>query len=93
LWLKREDGTKASIKDLQDADQYFDLWTAVAVSKFQVEGQPVKVTTVADPGKDIVAFRIESPLIAAKRLGTFIDFPYASLELSGNGAITSRLPK
>lgn len=86
LWIKNEDGTTATLQDIQHTDQHFDLWTAVAVSTFEVHGQPVKVTTVADPDKDIVAFKIESPLIAAKRLGVFIDFPYANLNVFSNGS-------
>jgi len=86
LWLKKKDGTTATAKELQHASQYFDLWTAVAVSTFEVEGQTVKVTTVADPDKDIIAFSIQSPLIAEGRLGVFIDFPYASLDAFSNGS-------
>lgn len=86
LWLKKEDGTSATINDLKDSDQYFDLWTAVAVSTFTLEGQTVKVTTVSDPDKDIVAFKIESPLISIDRLGVFINFPYANLGYFSNGS-------
>ncbi|MRG45298.1 hypothetical protein GFS24_09235 [Chitinophaga sp. SYP-B3965] len=90
LWLKNEDGTIVTLHDIQHADQYFDLWTATAVSTFEVQGQPVKVTTVADPDKDIVAFKITSPLIAAKRLGVFIEFPYANLNAFSNGSDYSK---
>lgn len=86
LWLKKADGTSATINDLKDSDQYFDLWTAVAVSTFTLEGQPIKVTTVGDPNKDIIAFKIESPLIAMNRLGVFINFPYANLGYFSNGS-------
>lgn len=90
LWLKNEDGTIVTLNDIQHADQHFDLWTATAVSTFAVHGQPVKVTTVADPDKDIVAFKIESPLIAAKRLGVFVEFPYANLNAFSNGSDYSK---
>ncbi|PUZ23781.1 hypothetical protein GA0116948_108161 [Chitinophaga costaii] len=86
LWMKMENGTAVTAGDIQAADQYFDLWSAVAVSTFRIQGQPVQVTTVADPDKDIVAFKITSPLIAAKRLGVFIDFPYANLNVFSNGS-------
>lgn len=90
LLLKNEDGTITTIKDIQHPDQYFDLWSATAISTFEVQGQRVKVTTVADPDKDIVAFKIESPLIAAKRLGVFIEFPYANLNGFSNGSDYSK---
>lgn len=86
LWLKNEDGSKAVLKDIQQPLQYFDLWSAVAVSTFELGGKPVKVTTVADPHKDMVAFKIESPLIEMGRLGVFIDFPYANLNVFSNSS-------
>ncbi len=86
LWIKKGDSASAAIGEIRHPDQYFDLWTATAISTFEVDGQPVRVTTVGDPYKDIVAFRIESPLIAAKEIGVFIDFPYASLDVFSNGS-------
>ncbi len=86
LWLKDENGMDRNIDSIQNADQYFDLWSAIAVSNFNIQGYPVKVITIGDPYKDIVAFKIVSPLIAAKRLGVFIEFPYANLEGFSNGA-------
>jgi hypothetical protein len=86
LWYKKDNRTYLSIKDIRKASQYFDLWTAIAVSDFEIDGQPVKVTTVGDPYKDAVAFRIESPLIGTGKLGVFLEFPYASLEVFSNGS-------
>jgi hypothetical protein len=86
LWMATDDGRMVTIHDIQKAHQHFDLWNAVATSTFEINGQPVKVTTIADPDRDIVAFRITSPLIAAKKLGVFIDFPYANTADFSNGA-------
>lgn len=86
LWLKKADGSMATAADLQNARQHFDLWSATAVSTFTLEGQPVKVTTVGDPEEDIVAFKIESPLMEAGRLGVLMDFPYASQGVFSNGS-------
>ena len=86
LWIKNEDGSTTTVTEIQHPVQNFDLWSAVAVSCFMVQGKPVRVTTVADPHKDIIAFKIESPLIAMKRLGVFIDFPYANLNVFSNGS-------
>ncbi|HMI02158.1 MAG TPA: hypothetical protein VK541_06735 [Pedobacter sp.] len=86
LWLKKKSGDMAGKTDIKEPVQYFDLWTAMAESNFTIEGIPVKVTTVGDPSKDIVAFKIESPLITAGRLGVFIEFPYASLQYFSTGS-------
>lgn len=86
LWVKKKNGDMVNKSDIGQPVQYFDLWTAMAESNFTIEGQPVKVITVGDPQKDIIAFKIESPLIAAGRLGIFIEFPYASLEYFSTGS-------
>jgi len=86
LWLKKADGSAAGAADLQNTRQHFDLWSATAVSTFTLEGQPVKVTTVGDPREDAVAFKIESPLLAANRLGVFMDFPYAGQGVFSSGS-------
>ncbi|PTT01629.1 hypothetical protein DBR11_06895 [Pedobacter sp. HMWF019] len=86
LILKKEDGSTAQPDDLQHPVQYLDLWTGIAESNFTVEGQKVKVTTICDPAKDILSFKIESDLIPKGRLGVFLDFPYASLDYFSNGS-------
>lgn len=86
LWYKDENGEPLQQKHLFRADQYVDLWTSVVVSRFEIDGNPVIVTTVGDPNEDIIAFRIESSLVKEKRLGVFIEFPYASLEVFSNGS-------
>jgi len=86
LWLKRADGSEAKISDLKDAVQYLDLWAGIAESNFTLDGEPVKVITIADPNRDIVSFRIQSPLLRKGRLGVFVNFPYASLGFFGNGS-------
>lgn len=86
LSYKNDSSRHLRMQDIHNASQYFDLWQAIAVSNFEIDGQPVKVTTVGDPDKDVVAFRIESPLIGTGKLGVFLDFPYASLEVFSNGS-------
>lgn len=90
LWLKKEDGSDVSENDIKNQDQYFDLWSATAVSTFEIDGRQVKVTTIGDPDKDIVAFKIESSLIGTQQLGVFIDFPYANLGYFSNGSDYSK---
>lgn len=86
LYLKKRNGNTAKIDDIKNTVQHFDLWTGIAESTFILEGQPVKVTTVGDPNRGIVSFKIESPLIQKGRLGVFIEFPYASLKYFSNGS-------
>lgn len=86
LLLKKQDGTSAEISDLRNPVQYLDLWTGVAESIFTIEGQNIKVTTICDPDKDIISFKIESSLIQKGRIGVFVEFPYASLKYFSTGS-------
>ena len=45
-------------------DQRLDLWRGVLTSAYTIDGEPVSVTTAADPDRDTLAVRIESPLFA-----------------------------
>lgn len=72
------DAAPARIGDLTATEQTLDLWQALLSSSFSFDGQPVRVLTVAHPTRDLIAVRIESPLIAAGRLAVKIAFPYAS---------------
>jgi hypothetical protein len=64
--------------DLRRPRQRLDLWTGEITSEFEYAGQPVRVSTVADPSRAQVAFRIESALLASGQAGIAIRFPYAS---------------
>jgi hypothetical protein len=78
LEMTHADGAKVVITDLKNIDERLDLWSGILTSSFEVDGQPVRVTTIAAPDKDEVSTRVESPLIAAGRLKLRIAFPYAS---------------
>lgn len=58
--------------------QRLDLWSGVVESTFEYAGQQVRVTTVADPARARVAFRIESGLLATGQAAVSARFPYAS---------------
>ncbi len=75
LELKKKDGTRVSQDDLQNPKQTLELWTGIVTSHFEIEGEPVTVTTACDPKTDTVAVHIESPLVAAGRLSAFLDTP------------------
>lgn len=78
LVLKKEDGSIAEAEDIQDIDQQLNLWEGVLISRFTLEGQPVTVQTCVHPRDDLVAVKIESPLLKSGRLGVSLKFPYAS---------------
>ena len=49
-------------------------------SRFKVQGQPVSVSTVCHPARDLLAVRIESPLLKQQRLAVRLKFPYGSTD-------------
>jgi hypothetical protein len=78
LEMTHADGSKVLITDLKHIDQHLDLWAGLVSSTFEVDGMAVHVETVADPDRDEVGIRIESPLISSGRLKVRLAFPYAS---------------
>jgi hypothetical protein len=80
LRLTKSDGSAPAIEDLTNTSQTLDLWTGVLSSRFELEGQSVQVLTVCHPTRDILAVRIESPLLAAGRLAVSLAFAYGSAD-------------
>ena len=76
--LTSADGTIAKIEDIQKIEQTLDLWTGTLDSRFRFADQPVRVQTAAHPTLDLLAVRVESPLLAGGRLRIVIAFPYGS---------------
>ncbi|SEP41643.1 hypothetical protein [Amycolatopsis saalfeldensis] len=76
LELALPDGRAAVAGDLTAVRQELDPWTGVIDSRFEVAGEPVHVRTCCHPDQDTVAVEIDSPLVAARRLVAFLDFPY-----------------
>ena len=70
-----EKGKAIGPDDIRDPHQTLDLWRGVLESGFTLEGQAVRVTTVAHPDLDLVAVRVESALLATGRLRVGIAFP------------------
>ncbi|HUB21950.1 MAG TPA: hypothetical protein VMA97_06040 [Streptosporangiaceae bacterium] len=68
----------ASPAGLRRPRQRLDLWAGEITSEFEYADQPVRVTTVADPSRAQVGFRIESALLASGQASIAIRFPYAS---------------
>ena len=64
--------------DITDIRQSLDLWSGVITSYFKLNGEPVKISTVAHPTFDQVAVVVDSRLIETKSLGVLVTFPFAS---------------
>jgi hypothetical protein len=77
----KADGSPLTPEDIQAVSQKLDLWEGVLTSRFELEQQAVKVTTVCHPDLDLVAVRIESELVKRGGLGVRIAFP-AGYDLS-----------
>jgi hypothetical protein len=82
LRLMRPDGRSLAPGDISGLTRTLDLWTGVQSSHYQVAGQEVNVETCVHPGLDLVAVRIESPLVASGELEVALDFAYPSLDNS-----------
>jgi len=75
LDFQKADGSVLVPEDIRKPEQTLDLWRGVITSRYEIDGQAVKVTTACHPTMDLVAVRIESDLIASGRLGAKIAFP------------------
>ncbi len=76
--LLKADGTRARPRDLTAIEQTLDLWNGVLESRFDLEGETVRVQTICHPGRDTLAVRVESPLLRRGRIGIEIRFPYGT---------------
>jgi hypothetical protein len=76
LEIKLKDGSLATINDIKNINQELDLWTGIITSSFIVEDIPVKVSTACNQQEDVVAFKIESPLLNEERISIRVRFPY-----------------
>jgi hypothetical protein len=82
LRLIWRDGRVVAPNDINGLKRTLDLWTGVQTSHYQIAGQEVNVETCVHPDLDLVAVRIESPLVADGKLAVALDFAYPSLKNS-----------
>src|SRR5207244_8862562 len=78
LELTRADGSRATPDDLKNIEQTLDLWSGLLDSRFEFDGAPVRVQTCCHATLDLLAVRIDSPLIRDGRLKIMLAFPYGS---------------
>ena len=81
--LKANDQT-ARETDLTDIHQTLDLWNGALLSEFKLEGQAVRVQTLCHPDQDLLAVRVDSPLLNEGRIEMEIRFPYGSSGISAS---------
>jgi hypothetical protein len=82
LRLMRPGGRALAPSDISGVRRTLDLWTGVQTSHYQIAGQEVNVETCVHPSLDLVAVRIESPLVSSGELEAALDFAYPSLKSS-----------
>lgn len=73
--LYTKDGLPAQPSDLKNCRQELDMWRGIVTSRFEFEGQKVRVITASHPTLDAVAVRIDSPLIAKGQLSAYVSCP------------------
>lgn len=85
LEIKKKNGTPATAEDIKNINQELDLWTGIITSSFTVEDIPVKVSTTCNQQNDVLAFKIESPLLSKKRISVRVRFPYPNAQFKDGG--------
>ncbi len=80
--LTLPNGAAAAPGDLNPTRQTLDLWTGLLQSSFGFLGKEVLVTTCFHPELDLLAVRIESPLLRTPAVKVLLAFPYGSPEVS-----------
>jgi beta-xylosidase len=83
LRFVRGDGRALVPEDVRAPRQELDLWRGRIASRFELDGEPVRVETCCHPDLNAVAARIVSPLFADGRLAVELAFPYGSPQRTG----------
>src|SRR5262245_61566242 len=76
LRLMLDNGREVQLSDISSVEQKLDLWSGLLTSRFTVAGKPVTVRTAVHPAVDLLAFVVETPLIAEGRVAARFTFPY-----------------
>ncbi len=94
LDLAREGGAPLAPADLTGISQELDLWSGTVTSRFSIEGRVVKVVVACAPDRDTLAVRIESPLVAAGKLGVRLALPRGhDIKIKNNPALDWSAPE
>jgi hypothetical protein len=80
LEIIKKDGQIATVTDIQNIDQQLDMWSGEIRSRFTVEGEAVEVITYAHQAKDAIGVKINSALVAQRKIQVRLRFPYPNGE-------------
>ena len=80
LRLARAGGVPVAGTDIVNLQRTLNLWTGLHYANYVIDGQGVTVETCVHPRLDLVAVRIESPLLMSGGLEVVLDFPYPTLK-------------
>ena len=72
----KNNGEKATIKDLTNVHQELNMWTGSITSRYEIDNESVEVELYAHQDSDEISFRIISPLVTSQRLKVTIKLPY-----------------
>jgi hypothetical protein len=94
LALVRIDGPPISPTDVSDIAQTLDLWSGLLTSGFSIDGLPVKVTVACHPIRDVLAVRVESPLLGRGKLAVRVALPRGhDIKVKNNPALDWTQPE
>lgn len=80
LRLVRSSGKPLAPDEISGLTRTLALWSGVQTSIYRIDGSQVKVETCVHPALDLVAVRVESPLIMSGELTVVLDFAYPNLK-------------
>lgn len=63
--------------ELGEVQQKLDMWQGLLSSRYSLRSKKISVSAVAHPQQDLLAYKIESPWLAEKKLSFDLQFPRA----------------
>ena len=83
--LTKTTGQRGYPSNLTDIEQTLDLWSGIITSRYRLQGVPVSVQTCCHPALDLIAVRLESPLVRSGQVQVVLHFPYGTDDGKGSG--------
>lgn len=80
--LTRADGTEIKADEIRNVHRQMDLWSGLHSTEFELDQTPVRVETFVSMDSDLVAARVNSPLVTEGKIIVSIDFPYPTIQMA-----------
>lgn len=77
-------GRRIRSEQLGAMEQLLDLYSGILYSTFTLAGETVSVKSICHQEKDILAFELQSGLLASGQLQVMLCFPYGSCGMTGS---------